>query len=255
MPDVLAVEIADRVAVVTLDRPDKRNALTAELLQALHEAMTALDADDGVDVIILTGRDPAFCAGLDLEALASGGLDFRPPTPYRGPLPPVAKPFIGAINGPAVTGGFELALACDFLVASEQARFADTHARVGVMPDWGLSVMLPQAIGVRRARLLSFTGNYLDAETAREWGLVAEVVAHGELLPRCRQLAADIVSNDQEAVRALRSTYAQVVAGTVADGWDREHEQAREWRQAMAGRLGTLDERRAAIIDRGRSQL
>jgi enoyl-CoA hydratase len=255
MSDVLTVETAERVAVVTLDRPDKRNALNADLLRALHEAMTELDAADDVDVIILTGRDPAFCAGLDLKALAAGGLDFRPPAAYRGPIPPIEKPLIGAINGPAVTGGFEVALACDLLIASEQARFADTHARVGVMPDWGLSVMLPQAIGVRRARLLSFTGNYLDAETALAWGLVCEVVPHDDLLPRCRELAADIVSNDQEAVRSLRRTYQEVVGGTVEEGWQREHARAAEWRKAAAGRLDTLDDRRAAIIDRGRSQL
>ena len=138
---------------VTLDRPDKRNALDGDLLRAIPEALKALDADDDVAVVILTGSDPAFCAGLDLGALAAGGLGFRPELGQRGPFPIMSTPIIGAINGPAVTGGFELALDCDLLIASERARFADTHARVGVMPDWGLSVLLPQAIGVRRARL------------------------------------------------------------------------------------------------------
>src|SRR5690606_11806556 len=129
--------------------------LDGDLLRALPEALRGLDADREVGAIVLTGRDPAFCAGLDLGALASGTLDFRPEPGQRGPFPAMATPVIGAVNGPAVTGGLELALNCDFLVASERARFADTHARVGVMPDWGLSVLLPRAVGIRRARMMS----------------------------------------------------------------------------------------------------
>src|SRR5690606_468113 len=150
-----------------------------------------LGADDRVDVVILTGADPAFCAGLDLKELAAtvGGPTEAPadddgtPPERRGPFPPIDKPVIGAVNGVAITGGFELALHCDMLVASEQAAFADTHARVGIMPGWGLTVLLPQAVGVRRARELSATGNFLDARTALAWGLVNHVVAHHELLP------------------------------------------------------------------------
>ena len=122
-------------------------------------------------------------------------------------LRPLSKPIIGAINGVAVTGGFELALNCDFLIASDQASFADTHARVGIQPGWGLTVLLPQAIGLRRAREMSTTGNFVDARTALEWGLVNRVVAHEDLLPTCRTLAADIVSNDQAGVRRILRTY------------------------------------------------
>ena len=121
--------------------------------------------------MILTGADPAFCAGLDLKELGSSGGNLRAGNAdgsasqpgQHGPFPPMEKPVIGAVNGVAITGGFELALNCDFLVASERARFGDTHTRVGVMPGWGLTVLLPQAIGVRRAREMSFTGNFLDA--------------------------------------------------------------------------------------------
>src|SRR5699024_7927327 len=125
-----------------------------------------------------------------------------------GALPPGPKPVIGAINGAAITGGFELALACDFLIASDRARFADTHARVGIQPWWGLTVPLPQAIGLRRAREMSATGNFRDAQKALDWGLVNHVVPHHDLLPFARGIAADIVSSDQRAVRQIFETYA-----------------------------------------------
>ena len=122
----------------------------------------------------------------------------------RGPFPTLTKPLIGAVNGVAVTGGLEYALNCDFLVASEHAKFGDTHSRVGVMPGWGLTVLLPQAIGIRRAREMSFTGNFMLADEALAFGLVNHVVAHAELMPFTRQLALDIIGNDQPGVRQIR---------------------------------------------------
>jgi enoyl-CoA hydratase len=261
MTDVLLVEVDDRVATVTLNRPDARNALSRELRRSLRRTMAELDGDDGVDVVILTGADPAFCAGLDLKELAAGGdaltetgATGEVPVEDRGPFSPLGKPLIGAVNGVAITGGFEVALACDWLIASEHARFADTHARVGIMPGWGLTVLLPQAVGVRRARQLSFTGNFLDAPTALAWGLVNEVVAHDELLPRCRALAADIVSNDQRGVRRIRQTYAD---GSLRDGagaWALEAEVAAEW-QAAGLDPAAIEARRQAVVARGRTQL
>jgi enoyl-CoA hydratase len=161
---------------------------------------------------------------------------------------------IGAVNGPAVTGGLELALNCDLLVASERARFADTHARVGVMPGWGLTVLLPQAVGVRRAREMSFTGNYVDAETALVWGLVNHVVPHDELLLFARALAADIVGNDQASVRQLGQIYDEVTSTTVAEGLRLEARRSREWARANVTPEG-VEARRAAIVERGRGQL
>jgi enoyl-CoA hydratase len=261
MTDVLRFDVSDRVATVTLDRPEARNALSRELRRALHATMRDLDADEGVDVVILTGADPAFCAGLDLKELATGGdasiealgADERPPQD-RGPFPPMSKPVIGAINGVAVTGGFELALRCDLLVASERAAFADTHARVGIMPDWGLTVLLPQAVGVRRARELSATGNFLDAATALTWGLVNHVVAHDELLPLCRKLARDIVSNDQRAVRRILRTYAEGALLSAGDAWQVETTVARSW-QGEGLDPATIEARRLAVTARGRSQV
>jgi enoyl-CoA hydratase len=253
--DVLLTEITDRVAVVTLNRPDRRNALDNALRRAILETLTELESDESVDVIVLTGADPAFCAGLDLKEIGAGEADFAAaPVARRGPIPPITKPLIGAVNGVAVTGGLELALNCDFLVASERARFADTHGRMGVMPGWGLSVLLPQAIGVRRARQMSFTGNYLDADTALSWGLVNEVVGHDLLVPRTLELAADIVSSDQWGVRYLRQTYEDVTAATVAEGWEIEADRARGW---GGNRLdpAEVERRRRRVTDRGRSQL
>jgi enoyl-CoA hydratase len=251
MTEVL-VEIADLVAVVTLNRPERRNAISAALLAGLRDTMAALDARPEVRAIVLTGADPAFCAGLDLAELGQPGGPLA--AAARGPvLPGLDTPLIGAVNGPAVTGGLELALACDFLVASERARFADTHARVGVLPGWGLTVALPAAVGLRRAREMSATGNFVPAQVALEWGLVNHVVPHGELLGFCRALAADIASADPAAVRAIFATYAE--GEQITGGPARQVEQQAHQRWHARGiDAGQVASRRDAVIQRGRSQ-
>ena len=248
---------ADGVAVVTLNRPDARNALHSELLTRLPALMEELDADDTVSVVVLTGADPAFCAGLDLRELGSTGANAGPGVPRSdepaSPWKPMTKPVIGAINGPAVTGGLEIALQCDFLIASERARFGDTHARVGALPGWGLSVLLPQAVGIRRAREMSLTGNFMDAEEALRCGLVNRVVPHDSLLPAAREVAATIAGNDQRAVRALLAEYRETSQTTVREGLQIEARRAREW-NSKALRPEEVEQRRQAIVDRGRSQ-
>jgi enoyl-CoA hydratase len=254
------LEVSDRIATITLNRPSARNALSSELLALLPQVMREADADDDVDVLILTGADPAFCAGLDLKELGSSGGNLgggsgsdgaRNSTGTRGPFPSLTKPLIGAINGVAITGGFELALNCDFLIASEHAKFGDTHSRVGVMPGWGLTVLLPQAIGVRRAREMSFTGNFLSAEEALHVGLVNHVVAHDDLLPFTRSIAADICGNDQPGVRQIRATYAAIAHDD--DGWEQEARDSRMWQRTMFS-PEKVAERRAAIQARGKTQ-
>jgi enoyl-CoA hydratase len=256
------LEVSDRIATITLNRPSARNALSSELLALLPKVMLEADADDDVDVLILTGADPAFSAGLDLKELGTSGGNLgggsgadgtRNTTGSRGPFPKLTKPLIGAINGVAITGGFELALNCDFLIASEHAKFGDTHSRVGVMPGWGLTVLLPQAIGVRRAREMSFTGNFLSAEEALHFGLVNHVVAHADLLPFARSIATDIIGNDQPGVRQIRATYAEVVATTIDEGWNVEARDARTW-QGQRFDKDEVARRRAAITERGRGQ-
>src|SRR6187397_1317110 len=196
---VLLIDTEERVRTLTLNRPQSRNALSSALRRQFFAALREAEADEAVDVVILTGADPVFCAGLDLKEL--GDTTELPDISPK--WPPMSKPVIGAINGAAVTGGLELALYCDILIASEQARFADTHARVGLLPTWGLSVRLPQKVGVGMARRMSLTGDYLSAEDALRAGLVTEVVAHDELLPAARRVAASIVGHNPKAVRAL----------------------------------------------------
>ena len=261
MSELVLTEIHDRTVTITLNRPEARNALSAALLRDLRAAVRAAQDDDAIDVIILTGSDPTFCAGLDLKELGSGDgtlTGTRPsadtPVAQRGPLPPGPKPVIGAINGAAITGGFELALACDFLVASDRARFADTHARVGIQPWWGLTVLLPQAIGLRRAREMSSTGNFCDARTALEWGLVNHVVPHDDLVPFTRGLAADIASSDQRAVRQIFATYAAGSQVSVGEAWLVESDVAAAW-QGQGLDPAEIERRRQGVVDRGRAQL
>lgn len=258
---VVLVDIIDRVATVTLNRPGARNALNQELRRSLWKSIGVLEADDSVAAIVLTGADPAFCAGLDLKELAStsgaalnetgAGGDT---SSTRGPVPPRTKPLIGAINGVAITGGFEVALACDFLVASEKAAFADTHARVGIMPGWGLTVLLPEAVGFRRARELSATGNFLDAATALSWGLVNHVVPHEECVPFAQELASDIATNDDDAVRRIYRTYAEGALVSGVEAWAIEGRVAGEW-QSTGRDSAELEARRKAVTERGRTQV
>src|SRR5215469_980970 len=189
MTEVL-LDVTGQVATVTLNRPDRRNAISSALLTSLRDLLAEIDSRPDVRAIVLTGADPAFCAGLDLTELAQPGSRLGSRT-NKNAVPDLATPLIGAINGAAVTGGLELALACDFLIASERATFADTHARVGVMPGGGLTVRLPELVGVNRARQMSFTGDFVGAAQALEWGLVNEVVPHSELLGFTCRLAND----------------------------------------------------------------
>ncbi|MDD7813985.1 enoyl-CoA hydratase [Mycolicibacter sinensis] len=247
--DILLVGTEDRIRTLTLNRPQARNALSTALRDATFTALAEADADDDVDVVILTGADPVFCAGLDLKEFSDSAAlpDISPKWPA------LTKPVIGAINGAAVTGGLELALYCDILIASEQARFADTHARVGLMPTWGMSVRLPQRVGVGLARRMSLTGDYLSAADALRAGLVTEVVPHAELLPTARAAAAAIVGNNQAAVRALLASYHRIDESQTATGLWMEATAAKQWMNRVSG--DDVAANRQAVLERGRAQL
>jgi enoyl-CoA hydratase len=247
--DVLLIDTTDRVRTLTLNRPRSRNALSSALRREFFAALRVAEADVTVDVIILTGADPVFCAGLDLKEL--GNTTELPDISPK--WPPMTKPVIGAINGAAVTGGLELALYCDLLIASERARFADTHARVGLLPTWGLSVRLPQKVGVGMARRMSLTGDYLSAEEALRAGLVTEVVPHDQLMPTARRTAAAIVGNNQKAVRALLASYHCIDDAQTNEGLWIEAASARQWMSTATG--DDIAANRAAVIQRGRTQV
>jgi len=255
---MLDVTVEDHVAVVTLNRPEARNALSAELVALIDQAFIDLDGRSEVAAIILTGADPAFCAGFDLRQLSTEVRSVqrqrqRDPATHLGMLPPHRTPVIGAVNGAAVTGGLELALACDLLIASERARFADTHARVGAMPGAGLTIRLPELIGINRARQMSFTGDFVGAQRAYEWGLVNEVVPHDDLLPRAREVATAIVSIPAANIVEIGQTYARVGELTGTAAWELESRLAREW-MAQHFDQSRLAAERQAIVERGRRQ-
>jgi enoyl-CoA hydratase/carnithine racemase len=255
---LVLVEIEERVATVTLNRPEARNAISAELHAELDSVITEIDARDDVGCTVLTGADPAFCAGMDLKSLASELRSVqrerqRRPVRQGGMMPPHETPVIGAINGPTVTGGLELAMCCDFLIASDRASFADTHARVGVMPGGGMTIRLPQLVGIDRARRMSFTGDYVDAETARDWGLVSEVVPHERLVPRAREVAATIAAIPSEYIRELRRGYDEIGTLPAAEAFAAETRWSRQWMEQRFDQT-RLSTERETIVARGREQ-
>ena len=259
--NTVLVERDGPVTIVSINRPERRNAVDGLTARKLYDTFRAFDADDSASVAVFTGVGGHFCAGADLKAVAAGDVNKKREIGGHDSIAPMgpsrlrlSKPVIGAINGVAITGGLELALACDFLVASEQARFADTHSRVGIQPGWGLTVDLPAAVGVRRAKEMSATGNFVDAATALTWGLVNHVVAHDELLPSCRRLAADIASNDQAGVARLLQTYDEGALGTRAEAITLEGRVSRAWLAGKGDAAAEVEARRQAIVDRGRGQ-
>jgi enoyl-CoA hydratase len=159
---------------------------------------------------------------------------------------------IGAINGVAITGGFEVALACDVLIASTHARFADTHARVGIVPGWGLSQKLSRMIGISRAKELAFTGNFLDAATALQWGLVNHLTAPDDLLPLARRLAGDMASIDPTFLASYKRLIDDGYAASFGEGMAIEATRSGAANAAVAPEQ--VEARRAAVQERGREQ-
>ncbi|MBE1535887.1 enoyl-CoA hydratase [Actinomadura algeriensis] len=263
--EAVITHTGDGIATITLNRPAARNAITVDMLRRVRAAMTAADADPEVGAVVLTGADPAFCAGLDLKELGGSGPRIKlsgaepggdgPGGDAHCPWRPIGKPIVGAVNGPAVTGGLEFALHCDILLASERAVFADTHARVGVMPGWGLSVLLPRAVGRGMARRMSLTGEFVDARTALRCGLVTEVTAHDRLPGRAREVAAAIAGNDREAVTTLLASYRAIELEETAGGLAREAATTREWAAAGVDRAAGASRRREEVVRANRRGL
>lgn len=251
---VLVDTSASGYAVVTLNRPREMNALSKQLCTSFSRAVATLEADPAIRVLIVTGNGRAFCAGLDLKELSADGNVsgfIQDNDPVRA-LNRFTGPIIGAINGAAVTGGFELALACDILLASSASRFADTHARVGVIPGWGLSQKLSRLVGIARAKEISFTGNFVSASEALAMGLVNRVVPPDRLLDDARQLASDMLS----AVPGILPTYKQLIdegySYSFGDAMRLEQVQSAAWNQSMSS--DAIAQRRTSVLERGRAQ-
>ncbi|MCI4646306.1 MAG: enoyl-CoA hydratase [Hyphomonadaceae bacterium] len=243
------------VAIVKLNRPDALNALSRALRAELVRVFNVLSEDENTRVVVLTGVGRAFTAGVDLKeageqgfALGVDGSDID----IARALSEFPWPIIGAINGFAITGGFELALMCDVLLAGEHAKFADTHARVGIMPGWGLSQKLSRLIGISRAKELSLSGNFLDAHTAERWGLVNHVYHADELLPAAIKLAHDMASCDPGMLKSYKRVIDDGYAMSFGDALMLERERSVEHVKSVTAE--GVEAARKAVTERGRGQ-
>lgn len=232
--------IADRgcVRFLILNRPQARNALTRQMRKDFPALLAAADADPAIAAIVLTGVDPAFCAGVDLKERGLGA----PPPPVR-PDPAVTlrrmrKPVIAAVNGACATGALEMALSCSFIIASDKARFADTHAKIGIFPMWGQSALLPRAIGIRRARQMMLTGAFIDADTACQWGIANEVVAHDGLLGRCLEIGGAIGAADPFSVGLHMDVLGETEARFFDPAFQIEERTVAIWEKGVLERQG-----------------
>lgn len=248
LTDVITVRRVGDVALIVLNRPEARNAMNLALATATCDAVTSCQ-DAGA--IVITGADPAFCAGLDLRSLGVESLTDLPP--FLATVAGSAVPVIAAVNGPAVTGGLELALAADFIVASERAAFADTHVRVGVYPGPVL-IDLPRRVGPAWAREMSLTGNFVDAATAQRIGIANHVVAHAELVPLALSLAAAIAEQDRTMVTTMRRDW-DATNGTTIEHARRIHEDhARQAGLRAKATAGGIASHREVVLERSRAQ-
>ncbi len=201
------MDIDSSIALISLNRPQKHNAINKDLLVQLYDCFESVSTRPDINAVILTGKGKSFCAGVDLEAVKTQGLfDIREDGKE---LPEIFKacpvPIIGAVNGHAITGGLEMALCCDFLIASDLAVFIDSHAKLGIHPGWGLTQLLQQAVGIRRAAQMSFTGMPVPVGLALEWGLVNEVVPAKDLVPRAKAIAGQIGEASPAIIKKIKS--------------------------------------------------
>lgn len=231
MDQPVLFSVENQTAIITLNRPERRNSINQALLASLYDYIEQVANDDNIQVAIITGNGKSFCSGIDLDAILVENL-FDP----RGDgtdLPDIfgacPKPIIGAINGHAITGGFEIALNCDFLIASENASFADTHAKVGIHPGWGMTQLLQRAVGRLRARQMSFTCQFISAQIAYDWGLVNEVVAPDMLLVRAKEIANQVSAVNQDMLGVVKQLIDYRDTSTLEDAFAHERQGFRDF--------------------------
>lgn len=255
--NIVLVERDGPVALVTLNRPDALNALSRALRAEIVRVFTELKDDPEIRAVVLTGAGRAFTAGVDLKEAGQTGFALGADEDSKAinilaAMDAYPWPIIGAINGFAITGGFELALMCDVLLASENARFADTHARVGIVPGWGLSQKLSRLIGTSRAKELSFTGNFIDAETSERWGLVNRVYPADELVPAAMKLAHEMCSTQPDLLRKYKALIDDGFGMTFAEAMREEVRRSIEHSASVTA--GAVEEARKQVTARGRDQ-
>ncbi|KAJ8766442.1 hypothetical protein K2173_022501 [Erythroxylum novogranatense] len=223
------------VATITINRPKSLNSLTKSMLTRLSQQFKALGVDDSVKAIILSGSGRAFCSGIDLtiaEEVFKGDVKDKESDPVFQ-MEQCKKPIIGAINGFAVTAGFEIALACDILLAAKGAKFMDTHSKFGIFPSWGLSQKLPRLIGANRAREVSLAATPITAEQAERWGLVNHVVEESELMKKTREIAETIANNNQDLVLRYKSVISDGLKLDLGSALSLEKERAHDYYNGM----------------------
>ena len=243
----------DGIAKITLNRPKVLNALNSALLKELKQALENIQKDENINVVILAGTGRAFSAGMDLEAVGESFKHFEAALDVLYLLGNLEVPIIAAVNGFAIAGGLELTLACDILVASENALFGDTHTQVGVVPGGGITQRLPRLIGEKKAKELLFTSGFISAKEAERIGLVNKVVSAERMEEEVMQLATEISSRPTQMIRKIKWLINQ--------GMKMDFDAAMKFEQRESHRhLRTitpaeLEQSRQAVIDRGRSEI
>ena len=257
----IIVEKREGIAKITLNRPKALNALNTPLLLELKRALEDIREDKEVNVVILTGAGRAFCAGMDINALSEP----RPTVEGEESVDPLflilevfemienlEQPVIAAVNGYSITGGLELTLSCDMVVASENAMFGDTHARISFIPGGGDSQRLPRVVGIMKAKEMLFTSEFIPAEEAKQIGMVNKVVAPEKLEEAAEELARKILANDQTFVRKIKSLVNRGMRLDFGGGMMMEKWEFMQFCQRR--RPQDLEQRKQAVLGKGKTQ-
>lgn len=239
MENEIIFEMENNIALITLNRPERRNSINSALLAGLYDSIEQVAKRDDIKAAIITGNGKSFCSGIDLSVIGKENI-FDP----RGDgvdMPEIfakcEKPIIGAINGHTITGGFEIALNCDFLIGSELAMFADTHGKVGIHPGWGMTQLLQEAVGRRMAMQMSMTCQFIDAQQALRIGLLNEVVPHEKLMARAKEIASFICANNFDMLMTVKKLIEYRKNATLAEAYKHEGEEFGKFKKKMMALL------------------
>ncbi len=241
MADAVLTEERDGVLLVTLNRPEQRNAVNLAVAEGIAGALDRLDAQAGLRVGVLAGAGRGFCAGMDLKAFVAGERPYAGGRGFAGIVQrPPAKPLIAAIEGFAVAGGFEIALACDLIVAARGAKLGTPEVKRGLIAAGGALLRLPQRIPYHLAMELALTGDLIDAERGHAIGLVNRVVEPGAAIDAAIELAAAIAANGPLATAASKRILAEAPGWSADEAWARQAEIADPVRDSADAREGSI---------------